>query len=363
MHLVELADALLWETGLKDDAGLNGALFRSIDRVAADPPGRLAWNLLTHIRGWFRANGQGRRLLWELLLKRVRNARALVHGLKYLEWFDRDEQRELILEWLTGSSSPAIAPARHFVRAAGRHLGWAALVRYEETGQPTGAHDVIDQLIRSPSQSGVLSDSSMHLLFVGQSVFGAKQALANGGVPFERADEFAQRMKTCWEALRSAPVGAEQKDPPAFALWVFHPILDAADEQGRSKLELTDDARQGWWRILKPLATSVAREGPLREVHSLLHCLKHSPLVARVDGAEVLDILVELRSRAETFAPEDGAYHRDDTIACASSVIESVMANTVDAIVRDELYSLVAAWAAPPLGNETAATVAKRLRA
>jgi hypothetical protein len=282
-------------------------------------------------------------------------------GLRYLEAFERTEQQQLIAKWLTTELSPAISPPRVFARDAGQHLGWAAMVRYEN-GEPTGSHDAIPGLIATPSAAGVLSDPAVHALFVGQSVFGAKQALANGGVPLARAKEFATRMEECWRALVPSLSESERKDAPAFALWVFHPILDTETENA-SKLKLTTDDRLSWWRVLKPLAISIVRDGPSREINSLLRCMKKSPLLVRLDGAEIMDMLVALRTKTATLTRETIGYHWDDAISCASSVIESVTANTRDAATRDQLYAFVAAWAAPPLAIESAGAVAKRLRA
>lgn len=296
-----------------------------------------------------------------LLTDRVRHSAALSAGLSYLEKFERTEQQELIDKWLTSELWPAISPPRAFACKAGRHLGWAAMVRYD-SGEPTGSHDAIRRLIAAPSAVGVLSDPSVHALFVGESVFGAKEALANGGVPLARAHEFASCMEECWRALVPSLSESEKKNAPAFALWVFHPILDEKNEDS-SKLHLTLEDRHAWWRVLKPLAGLIVRDGPSREINSLLRCMKESPLLARIEAADIMDLLVTLRAKTASLTRETLGYYWDDAISCASSVIESIAANTADAPTRDQLYAFVATWAAPPLAIETAGAAAKRLRA
>lgn len=361
MNFADLADSVLWENELKDDEELNDALFSAIEEVAREPPARLAWHILARVGGWFRATARGKAVLLALLADRVRHSRALSAGLHYLEQFERSEQQQLIAKWLTTDLSPAISPARVFARDAGQHLGWAAMVRYKN-GEPTGSHDAIPGLIAAPSAAGVLSDPSVHALFVGQSVFGAKQALVNGCVPLSRAKEFATRMEECWRALGPGLSESKQKDAPAFALWVFRPILGAENET-TSKLKLTSEDRLSWWRVLKPLALSIVRDGPSRETNSLLRCMKKSPLLARLDGAEIMELLMALRTKTANLTHEMVSSHWADAISCASSVIESVTANTTDAPTRDQLYAFVATWAAPPLAIENAGAVAKRLRA
>jgi hypothetical protein len=202
----------------------------------------------------------------------------------------------------------------------------------------------------------------VHALFVGQSVFGAKMALANGGVPVSRATEFAANMEECLRALLPSLDDAQQKDTPAFTLWVFHPILIGEDEN-TSKLKLTEEDRHAWWRALTPLAISIVREGPSREIHSLLRCLKKSPLLQRLDATDVIELVAPMCKRTEALTPESMGFYWDDAISCASSVIESVMARAIDVPARDQLYQFVATWAAPPLAIESAGAAAKRLRA
>jgi hypothetical protein len=176
MNFASLADSVLWEKDFKDDDVLSKALFSAIDDVAQDPPARLAWHLFGRIRGWFRSGSQGRMVLWSLLAERVRSSEALSHGLRWLESFDRVEQQQLIRKWLASELSPPISPQRVFARNSGQHLGWAAMVRYE-SGQPSGSHDIIRELVAATSPAGLLSDAATHSLFVGQCVFGAKVAL------------------------------------------------------------------------------------------------------------------------------------------------------------------------------------------
>jgi hypothetical protein len=361
MNLANLADTVLRESELIDDADLNDALFVAIDGVAEEPPARLASNLLARVRGWFRGKARGKAVLLALLGDRVRHGQALSNGLRYLESFERVEQQQLIAKWLTSEMLPPISPPRVFARNAGQHLGWAAMVRYKN-GEPTGSYDAIPGLIASPPAAGVLSDPSVHALFVGQSVFGAKQVLANGGVPLDRAKEFVGRMEACWRALMPSLSESERQDAPAFALWVFHPILDA-NNANSSKLELTPEDRLAWWRALKPLAVAIVRDGPSREIGSLLRCMKNSPLLAHLDGGEVEDLFVALHAKTATLTRDTTGHHWDDAISCASSAIEAVTANTTDASTRDRLYKFVANWAAPPLAIESAGAVAKRLRA
>jgi hypothetical protein len=295
-----------------------------------------------------------------MLAERVRHGRALSNGLRFLEAFDRTEQHELIRKWLTSDLSPAISPARAFARDAGQHLGWAALMRHD-SGERTGSYDLIQELVASPPLAGILSDPSVHALFVGQSVFGAKEALANGGVPLARASEYARQMGDCWNALVPSLDEGERKDAPAFALWVFHPIFDAGNNAS-SRLKLTIEDRLAWWQALKPLAMSVVRDGPSREINSLLRCMKGSALTARLKGAGIADFLEALRVKTTALTRESVGYHWFDAISCAADVIESVSANTTDPIVRDRLYALVSTWAAPPLASDAAGAVAKRLR-
>jgi hypothetical protein len=361
MNLADLADAVLWENELRDDGDLNGALFSAIDEVAKEPPARLAWNLLARVGGWFRAKARGKAVLWALLADRVRHSRALSAGLRFLEAFERTEQHELIRKWLTRDLSPAISPPRAFARDAGQHLGMLALMLYEGSGERTGSYDVIQELVAAPARAGILSDPVVHALFVGQSVFGAKEALANGAVPLARANEYTSHMQACWKTLLPSLIEGERKDAPAFALWVFHPVLDA-DKETSSRLKLAPEARIEWWKALKPLAVSIVQDGPSREIDSLFRCLKRSPLTAHLDGPAMMVLLEALRTKTAPLTRESIGYYWIDAISCAAEVIESITANTTDAALRDQLYGLVSTWAAPPLAVESAGAVAKRLR-
>jgi hypothetical protein len=153
-------------------------------------------------------------------------------------------------------------------------------------------------------------------------------------------------------------------DAPAFALWVFHPVLDAAGRStSSSELKLTPEDRATWWRTLKTLADAIVREGPSRELSSLFRCMKDSPLLASLDGDEVIDLLVSLSTRTATLSRDSLGFYWDDAISCASAVVESITPNTAEPRTRDRLYALVASWAAPPLAIETSGAVARRLRA
>lgn len=360
MSFVELADSVLWDSELCDDPDLNRRLFSAIDSIGHDPPARLSWNLLAGVRGWFRCGGIGKPILWQLLAERVRHARALTKGLGFLESFSSAEQQALIRIWLVTELSPEISPPRTFASAAGQHLGWAAMMRYS-TGEATGSHELVKSLIRAPSASGLLHDPQAHALFVGQTVFGAKQAVENGGVPLARASEYVEHMEACWTALLPSLVEGARKDGPAFALWAFHPVLDAA-KANSDKLRLTSHERLAWWRKLLPLAIAIARGGPSREVNSLFRCLQRSPLLAEVDASEVVDVVEALGSRTASLVRESLGPHWQDAIACASSVVEALVARAADTRVRDRLYTLVATWAAPPLALECAGLVAKKIR-
>jgi len=362
MNLVDLADAVLWEGELRDDEDLNAALFSAIDDIAKEPPARLASNLLARVGGWFRARARGKAVLLALLADRVRHSRALSNGLRFLEAFDRTEQHELIRKWLTHDLSPAISPPRAFARDAGQHLGWSALVQCERSGDRTGSFDVFQELVAAPARSGILSDPAVHALFVGQSVFGAKQALANGGVPLARANEYAGLMHECWKSLLPSLDEGERKDAPAFALWVFHPILDAENNEQPSGLKLAPQDRLAWWQALESLAVSIVRDGPSREINSLFRCMKRSPLAACLDEPAIADLLGALRERTTLLTSESVGSYWPDAISCAADVVESVSANTTDISSRDKLFAIVSSWAAPPLTNEGAGAVAKRLR-
>ncbi len=362
VNLADLADALLWEETLRDDEALNRSLFSAIDDVTKEPPpARFAWNVLARIGGWFRAHAQGKQVLWSLLVDRVRHGRALSPGLHFLGAFDRAEQQRLLRIWLTSDLSPAISPARAFARDAAQHVGWGSLVRYEPSGERPGSHDVIRELIAAPSAAGVLSDHAVHALFVGQSVFGAKEAVAHGDVPLARASEYASQMEHCWKALLPTLDETHRKDAPPFALWVFHPIVDPEKDES-SPLKLTPADRLAWWRALAPLAISVVRQGPSREVSSLFRCMKGSPLVEQLDGSELIELLTALGTRTATLTRASVGPHWDDAIACAAAVIEPVCRRTIDAKTRDELYAFLSTWASPPLAHESVGAVAKRLR-
>jgi hypothetical protein len=359
INLVYLADAVLHEGELKDAENLNTDLFSAIDDIAKDSC--LARHLLG-VRGWFRTKC-GKSVLWALLTERVRDSHALSNGLRFLEEFDRCERHMLIRTWLTSELSPAISPPRDFARYAGWYLGKTALRLDEGSRQRTWDFNVIRELVAAPAQSGILGDPSVHALFVGQSVFGAKEALDNGDIPLARANEYAGLMRECWKALRPSLDESKQKDV-AFALWAFSPILDAKNESSPG-LKLTPKDRLTWWNALKPLAISIVQAGPSREIDSLFHCLARSPLTASLDTpiiANLLDLLEALRARTASLTLESAGYYWLKAISRAANVIESITANTKDTMSHDQLYALVSTWAAPPLAVENAGAVAKRLR-
>jgi len=358
MKFAELADSLLWEPSLRNDEPFNGGFFGAIEVIASGLPGRLAWNLLARVRGWFRSADRGRPLLWSILWDRVRDGHALSRGRYYLEGFTRVEQRELLCRWLATDVAPPVTARRAFLRVIGEHVGLTAWRRYQ-SGGPTGSRDFLDEFLGSPAEAGILHDPAMHAYFVGQTVFGAKQALSNGLIPVEEAGEFAARMRRSWGPLVAILGADEYKDPPAFALWVFSPILEG---QRSARFKLSPEDRLVWWRALRELALAVVREGPPREVSHLFRKMTASPLLQTLDVLDVLDLLEALGERTKPLTSAELGYRWTDAISAACTVVESVHRSNVDRSVLDLLYNLASTWAARPFVVEEAASLAKNLR-
>lgn len=233
--------------------------------------------------------------------------------------------------------------------------------RYVETGAKTGSYYLYGELVRNRPTEGILSDPLLHFVFVGQSVYGAKLALIGGVIPLERADEFAARMMDCWAALLPSLDDNARQDKPAFALWVFGPILvEKADDAPR--FHLTPAERRAWWLALRPLALTIVREGPSSEVNSLLRCLKGSPLIVGIGNPDIGGLFLALQERMNVLDPKSTGFYWLDSIECATFTIEALLTTTTNAQERDRFYAIVASWAAPPLANETASAAARRMR-
>lgn len=135
MAFVELADLALWLLGATSGRTLNAALFVAIDEEMRKPSADAARSLLGCVTGWFRGDGQGRRVLWSLLAERIRDGEALAVGLRFLSWFEVSEQRSLLELLLARNLQPRIENPREFVRQAGVYVGCSALMRNTETGK------------------------------------------------------------------------------------------------------------------------------------------------------------------------------------------------------------------------------------
>lgn len=215
--------------------------------------------------------------------------------------------------------------------------------------------------VRNRPTEGVLSDPVLHFVFVGQSVYGAKLSLVRGGVPVRRANEFAAWMSDCWAALVPSLRDDVYQDKPAFALWVFGPILEGERDHA-SDFSLNAAEREAWWLALRPLALKVVREGPWGEVDSLLRSVKESPLLAGILLRDIAGLFQALRERTGALDSASTRFYCHDCIECACAAIEESLTRSTDAQEREELYVIVSYWAAPPLANVTAAAAARRIR-
>jgi hypothetical protein len=361
MAFAGLADSALWLDDSPGNCSLNASLFAEIDEEMDRPTADAGRAIFCNVTGWFRRGGGGKRVLWSLLSGRIRHGAALADGLRFLECFDVDEQKSLLRLLLTQTLQPPIDNTRIFLRGVGQHIGWAALMRYENTGAKTGSFDVYGELLTNRPAEGILRDTACYFHFVGQSIFGAKKALVGGGIPLGRADEFAARMQACWAVLGPSLGDTEYEDKPPFALWVFGPILGSNRHESLA-FASTLDERKAWWLALRPLALSIVREGPSKEINSLLRGIKDSPLLASMGSRDVDDIFQSLHDRTKSLIRDSTGFSWDDSIECASVAIEAILARTANAKERADLYAVVESWAAPPLVNEHAAAAARRIR-
>jgi hypothetical protein len=355
LSFAQLADALLRDRELKANAALHARLFCAINAVTKLSP-RLSSKVLDRVQGWFRANATGKPVLWALLTGRTGDGLSI--GLRFLEAFEREEQHRLLRTWLLTDLQPKLSSERTFAQHAGRHVGWAAMVRYEGTGETTGSHDIIHELIAAPSSAGVLSDPSLHSVFVREIVFGAKQVVA-GGVPFARAYDFARLMESCWQTLSATAEEEGSKDTQSFALWVFGWLFKA----GRvATPEFPQEDRVRWWRALRKLALSIVNTGPPRDVRWFFDQIEGSPILRAIGATDVLPLMEALNDRTDELTQVSMGVHWREAISSASAVIESTFADTDDASLRNDLYGFVRGWACPPLAVERAAVAARQMR-
>jgi hypothetical protein len=359
MAMARLTDRLLWHPSLAGQTALDGGLFAAIAVHAKAAPERFAYYLLTRISGWLRSDGAGRDALHVVLLESIRNGHVASEGLRWVERFTRPEQQVLLKNWLTTDHAQPMQHAHEFVRKAGQHIGWAGLVRYEGTNEPTGSHDIFEELVARPSLHGVLADPSLHAFFVGQAVYGAKLALVGGAVPLERATEFFLRIDSCWSSLLPTMSEDPTRDRPAVALWALSPILET-NENSEHSLRTND--RLAWWRAASATALAIVRDGPWQEIDHLMGALGKSSLLDSLTVTALRPVLEALDARTKGILQAAPRYRWDHALTSAAVVIECVAPFTTDNAARDWLFSLLTAWAAAPLSNEKAAQVARGLR-
>jgi len=357
-----VADWALWDPVLREERDLDRALYAAIAEQTKVLPPRFAMRLLGRIQGWFRAAPYGEKLLWDLLYDRIRSARVLEHAVHLLCRFSLSEQTSLMVHWLTDDLSPAIEHHDQLLRACGARIGCIALVQLDKDDERRNPYrEVLWELIAEPPAVGLLSDPDRYALFVGQTVFGAKEALTSGNVSVDRACEFVEQVTRSWNRLLPLLSEENGNHGPAFSLWVFSPVLDTESSKYHN-FSPSMGERLSWLRALTPLAKKIVHTGPWREVDDLTRLLADSSLassVALTDAQELLEILNQ-RCNSEIV---DGLvlYHRNQAIAGAAQ-FAGVVGMNVSAAAQNELHAILTGWSLPPISNEEAARAARQLR-
>jgi hypothetical protein len=176
----------------------------------------------------------------------------------------------------------------------------------------------------------------------------------------DRASEYASLTQAAWEAL--APrleEGGREGHAPAFALWVFDPVLHQQAEGAKS---WTDAELDTWWTHLEPLARAIVRDGPWREISSLTRLLNESRLTGAIAVGRLWPLVEAIAVRAAALDPRQGGAYWRQALTCASSLAEKMAERTSDRKLRDDLYAVVSKWGASPLSLDEAAAAAKRIR-
>ena len=216
------------------------------------------------------------------------------------------------------------------------------------------------EVLANPPSEGLLANPEFFEIFAGQLAFGCKLALASGWVPLERASEYASLTQAAWRAL--APRlkdGAREGNAPAFALWVFDPVLHQQAEGAKS---WTDADLDTWWNHLEPLAGAIVRDGPWREISSLTRLLSESRLTGAIDVGRLWPLVETIAVRAAAVDPPQGGAYWRQALTCASSLAVKMAERATHPKLRDDLYAVVSKWGASPLSLDEAATAAKSIR-
>lgn len=158
-------------------------------------------------------------------------------------------------------------------------------------------------------------------------------------------------MHVCWQRLRELPPPDPETDqrPVAFALFVFHGILDSQRERSQEQSKITDVGP--WWSALGPLARQIVRDGILEDVYHLVFALREPETIAGLDAHSVIGVVRALGERVGRepvellLAPSPAAATWPSVIEYGAQVVRNVALALPPADpVVGEFYTMLECW-------------------